>query len=135
MANDDLQSKAADFVKKALTVGVGAIFLTEESLRGLVSEIKLPKEILTGILDSGARTRNEFLSKLSTELIEKITDKVDPEGLVQELLENNEFEFTVRMKLKPKAGASRRARVLREEDEASEPAADEAQDESEGAAD
>ena len=72
MANDDLQSKAADFVKKALTVGVGAIFLTEESLRGLVSEIKLPKEILTGILDSGARTRNEFLSKLSTELIEKI---------------------------------------------------------------
>ena len=133
MATDDLQSKAADFVKKALTVGVGAIFLTEESLRGLVSEIKLPKEILTGILDAGAKTRNEFLTKLSTEMIEKISSRVDPEALVHELLENNEFEFTVRMKLRPRAGAaSRRARAAREESPESDEASD---DESRGAAD
>src|SRR5690606_9989416 len=66
---EDLQSKAADLVKKVLTVGVGAIFLTEESVRALVSEFKLPKELLTGILSTANKTRHEFLSKLSTDIL------------------------------------------------------------------
>ena len=49
-----------DLMKKMLTVGVGTLFLTEESLRGLVSEIKLPKELLGGVLESANKTRKEF---------------------------------------------------------------------------
>ncbi len=102
MAADDLQSKASDLVKKVLTVGVGAIFLTEESLRGLVSEIKLPKELMGGILESAGKTKNEFLSKLSTEIIDRATEKLDPAALVEEFLSRNDVELNIRMSFKAK---------------------------------
>ncbi len=91
MANEDLQSKATDFVKKILTVGVGTVFLTEESLRGLVSEFKLPKELLAGILESANKTRKEFLSHLSQDLMARVSEKMDLRELVDEILRRNEL--------------------------------------------
>lgn len=94
--------KAADLVKKALTVGVGAAFLTEESLRAMVGELKLPKELIGGLLSTANQTKNEFFSKLSKELIERIQEKVDIAELTQEVLRNNDIEFTVKVKVTPK---------------------------------
>jgi hypothetical protein len=101
--SEDLQSKAGDFVRKVLTVGVGTVFLTEEALRGLVSEVKLPKELLTGLIDSASRTKNEFFGKLSEEIMQKVVSKIDPKELVQELLERNEIELNVKVQFKPKS--------------------------------
>src|SRR3954470_20447177 len=102
MAGDDLKDKAADLVKKVLTVGVGAAFLTEESLRGLVSEFKLPKELLSGILDSANKSKNEFFQNLSRDVINRITERVDPKELMREILAENEVEFRVKVRFKPK---------------------------------
>lgn len=98
---DDIQSKAAELVKKALTVGVGAVFLTEESLRAMVSEFKLPKELMTSLLESATRSRNDFFQKLSSDVIERVTSKLDPQALLAEFLEKNEVEFHVRVSVKP----------------------------------
>lgn len=108
MAGDDLQSKASDLVKKILGVGVGAIFLTEESLRGLVSELKIPKELLSGILDSAGKTRKEFLNRLSSDVLDRVLSRVDPKALLEEVLERNEIELSVRVSFKPKAGKERK---------------------------
>lgn len=105
MAEENQSSKAADLVKKILTVGVGTIFLTEESLRGLVGEFKLPKEILNGIMDSAAKTKNEFFRMLSQDVLSRVVDRVDPTALLQEFLSRNEIEFTVRINVHPKRTA------------------------------
>jgi hypothetical protein len=102
MAAEDIQSKATDLVKKILTVGVGAIFLTEESVRSLVSEFKLPKELLGGVLESAGRTKNEFLKDLSQDLVAKIKDRIDPKALVEEILRNNEIDLQIKMSFSPK---------------------------------
>jgi hypothetical protein len=99
---DDLQSRASEMMKKVLTVGVGTLFLTEEALRGLVSEFKLPKELLGSVLDSANRTKNEFLGSLSRELMAKINEKVDPRALIDEILAKHEIEFTVKVSFSPK---------------------------------
>lgn len=92
-------------MKKALEVGVGALFLTEEGLRSLVGEAKLPKELIGGILESANKTKTEFLQGLSRDIREKVVDKIDPLALVQEFLARNEVEFTVRVNVKPKKKA------------------------------
>jgi len=102
---DDLQSKAADLVKKVLTVGVGAAFLTEESLRALVSEIKLPKELIAGILETAGKTKNEFLSKIGTEVVDRVTARVEPDKLIREIIETNELEFQIRLRFHPRKKA------------------------------
>ncbi len=101
-AKDDLQAKAAEVVRKALTVGVGALFLTEESLRGLVSEFKLPKELLIGVLESANRTKNEFLQRLSQDILSRVVDRIDPLALTQEFLRSNEIDLHIRLNFKPK---------------------------------
>jgi len=95
---EDIQSKAAEMMKKVLTVGVGAIFLTEESLRALVSEFKLPKELLNGILDSANRVKKDFLQTLSKDVLSRITDKVDPTAVLQEILQKNEIDLHIKVK-------------------------------------
>ena len=104
MAGDDLQSKAADLVRKVLTVGVGAIFLTEESVRGLVSEFKLPKELIGGVLESAGKTKDDFLQKLSSEILATIKNRVDPKALVDEMLTKYDIDFHIKMRFKPKPG-------------------------------
>ena len=94
--------KATDLMKKVLTVGVGAIFLTEESLRGVVSEIKLPKELIKGLLESAGKTRREFLQNLSSEMIDRVMDKVDPTALVEEFLQKNEVDLNIKVSFSPK---------------------------------
>ena len=101
-SEENLQSKATDFVKKVLTVGMGTLFLTEESLRGMVSEFKLPKELLGGILESANKTRREFLGNLSQDLMSRVSDRVDVRALVDEVLEKNEIEVNMKISFKPK---------------------------------
>jgi hypothetical protein len=103
---DDLQSKAAEMMKKVLTVGVGTIFLTEESLRGLVNDFKLPKELIGGILDSAAKTRDEFLKNLSKDVLSRLQDKIDPLAFLEEFLSRNEIDMSIKIKVKPKSKSS-----------------------------
>ncbi len=105
MVTEDIQGKAADWVKKILTVGVGAIFLTEESLRAMVSEMKLPKELLTGVLSSAQKQKNEFLGKLSSDILEKVMERMDPQALASEILSSHEIKVT--LNFVPKTDASK----------------------------
>ena len=102
-------SRASEMMKRAVTLGLGTLFLTEESLRGMVSDLKLPKEILGSVLDSANKTKNELIQSLSQDILKRITDKVDPLAFVQELLARNEIELSVRISVKPKPGQKREA--------------------------
>lgn len=102
MVGDDIKSKSADLMKKVLTVGVGAVFLTEESLRAMVSEWKLPKEVIGAILESSRKTKNEFMQSLSQDVFAKVVEKVDPLALLTEFLTRNEVELHVKLGVKPR---------------------------------
>ncbi|MFN7684114.1 MAG: hypothetical protein ACK5QT_01710 [Oligoflexia bacterium] len=106
--SDENQAKGSptDFVKRILSVGVGTLFLTEESLRGMIGELKLPKELISGILESANRSRKEFLQNLSNEVISKVTEKMDPRALIDEILSRNEIEIQMKISFSPKHEAS-----------------------------
>jgi hypothetical protein len=99
---DDIQSKAAEMMKKVLTIGVGTVFLTEDTLRTLAADFKLPKELLAGILDSASKTKDEFLGKLSKEVLDRVMEKVDPRSLVEEVLSKHEIDINIRLNFRPK---------------------------------
>lgn len=102
MAVEDLKNQASEVVKKVLTVGVGAIFLTEEGVRKLVSDFKLPKELMTGVLDSAKKTRAEFLDRFSQDVMKKLGDKMDLKELLQEMLRENEINVEMKFSFKDK---------------------------------
>lgn len=99
---EDLQSKATDFIKKVLTVSVGTLFLTEEALKNLVTEFKLPKELVAGLLDSANKTKKEFFAKLSEDTIGKVVNQADFSKLVDEFFKKNDVEFNIKVRVNPR---------------------------------
>jgi hypothetical protein len=57
-----------DFVKKVAVAGLGALFMTEEGIRNLAGQMKLPKEVLAFILSQAERTKDEVGRVVSEEI-------------------------------------------------------------------
>jgi hypothetical protein len=57
-----------EFVRKVAVAGLGAIFMTEEGIRSLASQLKLPKEVLGYILSQAEKTKDEVGRVLTEEL-------------------------------------------------------------------
>jgi hypothetical protein len=90
------------WAKKLMTAGVGTFFLTEEALRTLVSEFKLPKEIVSSILDGAKNVRKEFMQNVVSEMMGKIQDKVDPSVMIAEFFKRNDVSLEIKIKVKEK---------------------------------
>lgn len=57
-----------DMVKKLAMAGVGALFMTEEGVRNMVTEMKLPREAVTGLISQTEKARAELFKVVAVEL-------------------------------------------------------------------
>ena len=70
-----------EFVRKVAVAGLGAVFMTEEGIRSLAGQLKLPKEVLGYIVGQAEKTKDEVGRVVSEELrrflqSEKLRDEV-----------------------------------------------------------
>ena len=93
---------AMSWAKKLMTVGVGTFFLSEEALKTLVTEFKLPKDIVMTVLDGAKNVRKEFMQNVVTEMMGKIQDRVDPGVILADFLKKNDVTFEIKLKVKEK---------------------------------
>lgn len=102
--NDHSQNDSGilSWAKKIMTVGVGTFFLTEDSLKTMISEFKLPKEMMGTLLDGAKNVRHEFMQNVVKEVMEKVSDKMDPSAVIAEFFRKNEVTFEVKIKVKEK---------------------------------
>lgn len=66
--DEGMRPKAADLFRRVLVSGVGALFMTEEGIRSLVKEMKLPKEVIGAVLAQADRTKGEIARVVGSEL-------------------------------------------------------------------
>lgn len=57
-----------EFVRKVAVAGLGALFMTEDGIRSLAGQLKLPKEMLGFILGQAEKTKDEVGRVVSEEL-------------------------------------------------------------------
>lgn len=70
-ASDDgqrLRNLVPEFVRKVAVAGLGAVFMTEEGIRSLAGQLKLPKEALGLVMSQAERTKEEIGRVVSEEL-------------------------------------------------------------------
>lgn len=65
-----LEAMVPELVKKTFAAGMGAVFSTEEGLRKVTREMKLPKEVAGYLMDTASTTKDEFLRILAREVRE-----------------------------------------------------------------
>jgi hypothetical protein len=96
--------KIADIIKRVVSVGVGAAFMTEDSVKTLLSELPLPKDIVNGLIQNAKGAKEEFLDSLQTE-IRRHLSTIDPKLYLDEIINNYEFEIDAKVRLNKRSGS------------------------------
>jgi hypothetical protein len=104
-SDEPLGLKIGDTIRKVITAGLGAAFLTEESIRGYVSELKLPKEVLTVLLQSAAKSKEDLMNKVGNELI-KLINKIDFVKEASRFVEEHKFKIKAEVEVVKKIASS-----------------------------
>lgn len=97
----DKDGKIGDIVKKVLTTGVTAAFMTEESIRTLLKDVPLPKDIVGGLVENAKSTKTEFVASVKNEL-KSYLDKIDISKEIDKIVEKYDFEVKATISLKKK---------------------------------
>lgn len=98
-----------DLARKILLTGVGAIFMTEETVRKSLSELKLPTDAVGALVDSVKKQKNEVLELVAVEL-GNFFAKVKVHEELQKALKGMQIHLDAKISF-DKAGESPRTKV------------------------
>lgn len=105
MADDSSESKKdgllGETLKKVFTAGVSAAFMTEESVRAYLAELKLPKEVLNLLLQQANRSKEEITQRVSKEIV-GIIEKIDFVKEASRFAETHRFKITAEIEIEKK---------------------------------
>jgi hypothetical protein len=88
----------SDTIKKILTTGLSAAFMTEESIRGFVSELKLPKETLHLLLQGATKSKEELMNRVGNEIV-KVISKIDFVKEASRFVEEHKFRISAEVEV------------------------------------
>lgn len=87
-------------LKKAMQTGLGAALLTEETIRGAISDLP-NKESISGLLQSAKETKDDFISSVKQE-VGSYLKKIDLQSEIDRILESYDIEVNAKVKFKRK---------------------------------
>lgn len=94
-------SAIGDIIKKVVSVGVGAAFMTEESVKKILEDLPLPKDIITGLVQNAKGAKEDFTNGIREEL-KNYLSKVDANKIVTDILDKYDVEVEAKFKFKKK---------------------------------
>lgn len=103
---DESSGKFSEMLRKVMSVGLGAAFMTEESVRGALGGLNLPKDVLAGILSQANRGKEEMLNKIGNETI-KLIQRIDFVKEASRFVEEHKFRIQAEIEVvKKESGES-----------------------------
>ncbi|MCB9063000.1 MAG: hypothetical protein H6622_15870 [Halobacteriovoraceae bacterium] len=101
---DDKESIFSDVIKRVVSIGVGAAFMTEDAVRNLIGDIPLPKDIVNGLIQNAKDAKDDFAKSVKDE-VRKYLSEMDSKKLIEHIVDNYDFELNATIKLKKKKDA------------------------------
>lgn len=102
MADKEKKDSAIDgLIKKVVSVGVGAAFMTEESMKKILEDLPLPKEILSGLVQNAKGAKDDFTNGVREELRNYLS-KVDASKIATDILDRYDVEVEAKFRFKKK---------------------------------
>ena len=98
---DKTGSALGDILKKVVSVGIGAAFLTEDALKNILKDAPIPKDIINGILQNAKNAKSDFTQNLQDEF-KKYLSRIEIENIIESILEKYDIEVTAKFSFKRK---------------------------------
>lgn len=94
-------SAIGDIIKKVVSVGVGAAFMTEESVKKILDDLPLPKDIISGLVQNAKGAKEDFTSGIREELRNYLS-KADASKIMTDVLDKYDVEVEAKFRFKKK---------------------------------
>ena len=92
-----------DLARRALMTGIGAVFMSEETLKSSLTDMKLPKEAMGYVVAQADRTKKEIVAAIARETREFLS-KLEVDKMLAKALVGNTIEISTRIRVVPKDG-------------------------------
>ncbi|MGE0712949.1 MAG: hypothetical protein AB7N76_04070 [Planctomycetota bacterium] len=113
---DDKTGARGDLTKKILTLGLGAYFLTEDTVRRYVKDAKIPRDIGRAITQNASKGKDELYGFVARELSEFLK-QMDLQAELDRFVKSHKIKISAEIEFLPR---EREPRAEDEEGEASE---------------
>lgn len=133
-----LEALVPELVKKTFAAGMGAVFTTEEGLRRITKEMRLPKEVAGYLVNTASTTKDEFLRILARE-VREFLQTINLSEEIAKMLTTLSFEVKTEIRFIPneekytgvEPDVRARVRLKRAEEKRSDRSTEESAEESE----
>jgi len=88
-----------DTLRRILGQGVSAMLMTEEGIRGAISDMRLPKEVIASLVSQTERSRRELVRLASDELKDFLLG-LDLESVIRKSLVGLEFDIQAKVRIR-----------------------------------
>src|SRR6476620_7445834 len=95
-----LEGFIPDIVKRTFYAGLGAVFTTEEGIRKIASDLKLPKDVANYLIQQAASSKDELFRVVGKEM-RGFLENVNISGELQKLLTSLSFEIKTEIRFIP----------------------------------
>jgi hypothetical protein len=103
-----------DLTKRILTLGLGAYFLTEDTVRRYVKDAKLPRDVAKSITQNAVKGKDELYGFVAREL-SNFLEKMDLQDELNRFVQNHKIKIKAEIEFVPRGGDP-----AEEDDESSE---------------
>jgi hypothetical protein len=99
-----------DIVRRAVLTGVGALFMTEEGIRNLVGDMKMPKDALAFLMSQADKTRSE-VARVVTQEVRRFLESETLRREIWKVVTGVTLEVNATIQLKPSGEPGFRAKI------------------------
>ena len=99
-ADDEKRGVVPEFVRRMAWAGLGAVFMSEEGIRRLAKQLKLPREALGFLLNQAEKTKDE-IGRVVSEEIRKFLQSERLRDEMLKLIAGMTIEVRAEVKLVP----------------------------------
>jgi hypothetical protein len=90
-----------EMMRELALTGMATFFMTEDSVRGYIKDLKLPKEIVALLLDSVSKKKDDFYGLMAKE-VGRMMAKIDITSEVSRFLEKHHIHVEAKFSFEPK---------------------------------
>ena len=99
-----------DIVRRAVLTGVGALFMTEEGIRNLVGDMKMPKDAIAFLMSQADKTRSE-VARVVTQEVRRFLESETLRREIWKGITGVTLEVNATIQLKPSSEPGIRAKI------------------------
>lgn len=98
---DNKKGNISNILKKVVNTGIGAAFLTEDAVKGIIEDLPIPKDMVNGLLQNAKASKDEFVASVKSEL-KTYLKGIDLTKEIEKVLENYDLEVNAKINFKKK---------------------------------